>query len=52
MNKQTESKNKPIHTENKVMVAGGENQDGQRSNMGEGEWEIQSSSYEINKSRG
>ena len=38
------SRNRPLYTENKLMVAGGEGGEGMDT-MGEGEWEVQASSY-------
>ena len=43
-------KKKPIITGNKLMVAKGKGSGGM-DKVGEGEWEIQSSSYGINKSQ-
>ena len=49
-NKQkTKSKNRPINTENTRMVARGEGGGGM-SEVGEGEWEIQASTYGKNNS--
>ena len=46
MNKQTESKIRPLNTENKLMVPRGEG-GGRLGKTGRGGWEIQASSYGI-----
>ena len=46
MKKQTKGRFRPINTESDLMVARGEGPRGM-GKMGEGEWEIQASSYEI-----
>ena len=48
MNKQTKSRIRPIKAGNKLMVARGK---GEMGEIGEGEWEIQASSYGMNKSQ-
>ena len=47
MNKQIKSRNRPINTENKLMVARRKGMEGWL----EGEWEIQASSNGMNKSK-
>lgn len=49
-NKQTRNRNRPIKTENKLTDAREENGEGM-SNIGEGEWEVQTLSYGMNKSQ-
>ena len=50
MNKPTKSRNRSINTENKLMVASGDGSGGM-GKIDKGEWEIQPSSYGINKSQ-
>ena len=50
MNKQTKGRIRTINTENKLIVSRKQGVGGIRK-MGEGEWEIQASSYGINKSQ-
>ena len=50
MNKQTKSRIRTLNTENKLMFARGKR--GRRvDKIGEGDWEILTFSYEINKSQ-
>ena len=46
MNKQTKSRNLFINTENRLIVARGE-EDGEINKVGEGKLEVQTSTYEI-----
>ena len=51
MNKQTKSRNRSINAENKLMVVR-EEEGGGMGKIGEGEWEIQASTYGMTKSWG
>ena len=47
--KQTKIRDRTINTKNQLKIVRGE-RSGEMRKMGEGEWEIQASSYRINKS--
>ena len=49
MNKQTKRRTGPVNGENKLVVAGGEGDRG-LGKTDEEVWEVQTSSYEVNKS--
>ena len=49
MNKQTKSRIRPVSTENKLMAARGKGWG--MDKMDEGEWEIRTSGYGMNKSQ-
>lgn len=49
MNKQTESRIIPVNTEDKLLVARGEEDEGMNK-TGEGQWEMYAPSYRMNKS--
>ena len=50
MHKQRLSRNRPINTENQVVIASGE-EGGGMGKMGEREWEVQASSFVMKKSQ-